>query len=398
MGAQRSGRASSAILTLLNPGGDVFPYTVNANAPFTPGGTYIYVRPDLKTTAVNQWNVVVQRQLGNDWLVSATYSGSQSSHLWGSFQANPAVYIPGTYAAGQYGLTNPGPCSTTINQNSRRLFTLNNYPGNGAYGFVEALDDGGTSSYNGLILAVQKRLSKGLSASVNYTWSHCIGDLSIGNSTGNAGAGYAIPNNRRYDRSNCQSNEIGGTFSSDRRHIFNSTIVYETPKLSNARLSMFASGWKVAGIYRATSAPWLTVSLSTDVALNGDSAANQRPVQILQNPLCANPGPNCWINKAAFAIPAAGTLSAMGRDNVPGPATSEIDLAVSREFRIREGHWLEFRAESFNLPNSYRAGVAGQTGNAGGAGVSTTFGTGTFGQVVNAQDPRILQMALKYSF
>jgi hypothetical protein len=334
---------------------------------------------------------VMQRQFGNDWLVSATYSGSQSSHLWGSFQVNPAVVVPCANGV----VTS---CNSTGNQNSRRLFTLNNYPGAAAYGYVEALDDGGTSSYNGLILAVQKRLSKGLSTSINYTWSHCIGDLSIGNSTGNAGAGYAIPNNRRYDRSNCQSNEIGGTFSSDRRHIFNATVVYQTPKLSNARLSLFASGWKVAGIYRATSAPWLTVTLPTDVALNGDSAANQRPVQLLGNVLCSNPGPDCWLNKAAFATPAPGTLSPMGRDNVQGPATSEIDLAVSREFRIREGHSLEFRAESFNLPNSYRAGVAGQTGNAGGSGVSTTFGTATFGQVVSAMDPRILQMALKYTF
>jgi hypothetical protein len=381
-----------------NPGANIFPYTVNADAPFTPGGTYIYVAPNLKTTMVNQWNVVMQRQFGNDWLVSATYSGSESAHVWGSFQANPAVYIPGTCTAGQFGLAAPGACSTTANQNFRRLFTLNNYPGNAAYGYVEALDDGGTSSYNGLILAVQKRLSKGLSTSVNYTWSHCIGDVSIGNSTGNAGAGYAIPNNRRYDRSNCQSNEIGGTFSSDRRHIFNSTVVYQTPRLANARLSLLASGWKIAGIYRATSAPWLTVSLSTDVALNGDSAASQRPVQILANPLCANRGPTCWINRAAFAIPPTGTLSATGRSNVQGPATSTIDLAVSREFRIREGHSLEVRGESFNLPNSYRAGVSGQTGNAGGAGVSTTFGTPTFGQVVNALDPRIIQLALKYQF
>jgi hypothetical protein len=73
-------------------------------------------------------------------------------------------------------------------------------------------------------------------------------------------------------------------------------------------------------------------------------------------------------------------------------------VGVSREFRIREGHRLQVRAEAFNLSNSYRAGVSGQTGNAGGPGLSTVLGTPTFGQVVSAQDPRILQMALKYSF
>ncbi len=49
---------------------------------------------DLKTTAVNQWNFVLQRQFGNDWLVSATYIGSESSHLWDSFQVNPALVLP----------------------------------------------------------------------------------------------------------------------------------------------------------------------------------------------------------------------------------------------------------------------------------------------------------------
>ena len=94
----------------------------------------------------------------------------------------------------------------------------------------------------------------------NYTWSHCIGDLSIGDSTGNAGQGLAIPNNRRYDRSNCQSNEIGGTFSSDRRQIFNLTVVYQTPKLSNAWANRSFRTGKLAPIYSFKSAYWVSAS------------------------------------------------------------------------------------------------------------------------------------------
>jgi hypothetical protein len=50
---------------------------------------------------------------------------------------------------------------------------------------------------------------------------------------------------------------------------------------------------------RATSAYWITPYLSSDIALNGDTN-NERPVQILQNPLCANLGPACGINPKAF--------------------------------------------------------------------------------------------------
>jgi hypothetical protein len=386
-----------------NPGGNIYPYTPDKNAPFAPAGTYIFLPPNLKTPEVNQWNLVVQRQLGKDWLVSATYIGSESEHLWDSYQVNPAIYVPGTCTAGQYGLAVAGPCSTTANQNYRRSFVVNKYPGTlfatgaPAFGYVDSFDSGATSSYNGLLLAVQKRLSKGLSMGANYTWSHCIGDLSIGDSTGNAGQGLANPNNRRYDRSNCQSNEIGGTFSSDRRHIFNLTVVYQTPKWSDHWANALLSDWKVAGIYRFTSAYWITPYLSSDVALNGDSA-NERPVQVLSNPLCANPGPSCYINPKAYANPAPGTLSATGRNNVPGPTFFNIDLDVSREFTIREGYRFEVRAEAFNLTNSLRAGISLPSLQAGGSGVNTTFGTPTFGQIISAQDPRILQLAMKFSF
>ncbi len=391
-----------------DPGGNIFPYAANANAPFAAGGTYIAIPPQLKATASNQWNLTLQRQFGNDWLVSAQYIGSETAHLLDSYQLNPAVYTPGTCTAGQYGLTKAGPCSTTGNQNYRRVFVLDGYPGtlepNGTptFGYVDTFDDGGTASYNGLLLAVTKRLSKGLLMNANYTWSHCIGDLNIGDSTGNAGAGYVEPGNRRLDRGNCQSNEIGGTFSSDRRQIFNLTVVYRTPKLSNAWASRALSDWVVTGIYHATSAYWLTVSLSTDVALTG--ATVERPVQILQNPLCSNPGPapSCWINPAAFASPATGTLSAMGKDNIPGPAFWNFDLALAKEFAIHEKHRIEFRAEAFNLTNSFRAGVPYTPGAAGlaagGPGVGLTYGTPTFGQITSALDPRIMQLALRYIF
>ena len=385
-----------------NPGGNVFPYTVDKNAPFVTSGTYIFPNQSLKTTAVNQWNLVVQRQFGNDWLVNVSYVGSESSHLWSSFQANPAVFIPVTCQAGDYGLPAAGLCSPANNSNSvsRRLFTINKYPGNKYYGYLEQLDTGGTGSYHGLVLAVTKRLSKGLLISTNYAWSHCISDLSIGDSTGNAGAGMLIPGNRRYDRSNCQSNEIGGTFSSDRRHIFNATLVYEVPRFSNRGLSMLASGWKFAEIFRTTSAYLVTPSLSSDVSLTTASAAIQRPVQVLQDPLCPNPGPgpSCWINKDAFKSPDLGTLSPMGRNNIPGPRLWTFDTALSREFRLREQGRLEVRAEAFNLTNSMRPGISLPSLQAGASGLGLTFGSATFGQIISSMDPRIVQLAAKFSF
>ena len=73
-------------------------------------------------------------------------------------------------------------------------------------------------------------------------------------------------------------------------------------------------------------------------------------------------------------------------------------MALSREFRIREGYRFEVRGEAFNLTNSFRAGISLPSLQAGASGINTTFGTPTFGQVTSALDPRILQMAMKFSF
>jgi hypothetical protein len=136
------------------------------------------------------------------------------------------------------------------------------------------------------------------------------------------------------------------------------------------------------------------------VSLTTDSAANQRPVQILQNPLCPNPGPapSCWINPNAFATPALGTLSGTGRNNIPGPGFWQFDTAISREFRVRELGALEFRAEAFNVTNSMRPGISLPSLQSGASGLGLTIGTPTFGTITSALDPRILQLAMKFSF
>src|SRR5262249_44260103 len=155
-------------------------------------------------------------------------------------------------------------------------------------------------------------------------------------------------------------------------------------------LRTMVTGWQAAGIYRAQSAPWLTVNMPMPAGDRQLSGINgQRPLQLLPNTLCSNPTASCWINSAAFALPALGALSTMNRGNVPGPAFWQFDLALTRNFRIRERQKLQVRGEAFNLTNSFRAGVVPPSLLAGGSGVSTTLGTQTFGQISSALDPRV---------
>ena len=380
------------------PGGNFFPVAFSANAPFTPGGTYVAVQPNMKATTVYSWNLAIQRQLTNTWFVSATYAGTETEHLWVSYQLNPAVIVPNT-AGTPLGTCPKGVttgCNSTTNTSQRRVISLLN-PALGKYfGPVDQFDSSGTASYNALILLAHHTLAKNVSIDANYTWSHCIGDATQASTVGGAQAGLLEPDNRHFDRGNCQTGTLGGTFGLDRRQIVNLTVVAQSPTFSNRALRAAGTGWTLAGSWRASSGGFLTPTYSTDFQLSG--TGGQRPNQILADPLCPNPGPSCWINPKAFAQPAYGTLGDLGRSNVPGPAFWEIDMSLSRDFRLREHMSFQLRADAFNLTNSYRAGVPSGLLTFGGSGVTTTVNSAQFGQILTAADPRIMQVAAKFVF
>ena len=94
-----------------------------------------------------------------------------------------------------------------------------------------------------------------------------------------------------------------------------------------------------------------------------------------------------FLNPAAFAQPALGTLGNVGRNSVAGPTSWQFDAALSRVFQFRESQRLEFRAEAFNLTNSFRPNNP-----------NSSINNNLFGQIRTAKDPRILQFALKYVF
>ncbi len=379
-------------------GGNFFPVAFSANAPFTPAGTYVAVQPDLKATTVYTWNLGIQRQIRNDWLVSATYVGSETAHLWVSYQLNPATLVPNT-AGTALGTCPKGVvagCDSTTNTQQRRVISLLS-PANGALlGPVDQFDSSGTVSYNGLILATQTRFGKNLNLNANYTWSHCIGDSTQASTVGSAQAGLLDPNNRRFDRGNCQTPTLAGTQGLDRRQIVNFTAVAQSPTFANRTLRLIGSGWMLSGSWRATTGGFLTATVTTDRQLSG--TANQRPNQVLADPLCADPSASCWINPAAFATPAFGTLGNLGRSNIPGPGFWEIDMALSRDFRIHEAQTLEIRGEAFNLTNSFRAGIASGASAGSQTATLTQQNAAQFGQILNALDPRILQVAMKFVF
>jgi hypothetical protein len=363
------------------PGGDPFPRpygkSVGPDAAWPLAGLVSALDYDTPTMQVAQWNLSLQNQIGSDWLVSASYLGNHSTHLWSNQQINPAVFLglgPCTLAGIQYAT-----CSTTANTDQRRRFSLEN-PAVGQYfGFVNHLEAGGTASYNGLLLSVQRRAARGITVSGNYTWSHCITDpgerIQFSTSANNS---WTNPDDRHFDRGNCF------VLATDRRHLFNLSAVAETPEFSNRALRSVGSGWRFSPIVKLLSGGYMSVTTNQDRALTGIAA--QRVNQLMANPY-GNKSFNNYLNPAAFALPALGTLGNAGMGSIRGPGTWQFDLAVSRTFPVGETQKLDFRAEAFNVTNSFRMNEP-----------TLNLNSNTFGQVTSARDPRIMQFALKYAF
>jgi hypothetical protein len=364
------------------PGGSPYPLAFGPNAVFLPQATYLTVPQGIKHAYIEQWNISVQKQIGTTWLASASYMGNLGLHENQGHEGNPAVYIPGASCVIN-GVTYT-PCSSVSNTNQRRLLALEN-PTQGAYfSNIEAVDSNGTRSYNGMILSIQRRAAKGVAVLANYTWSHCI---DFQNTTNTNTVQTWDLNRLSHDRGNCEL---------DRRHNFNLSTVYQTPQFSSRTTRLLASGWQISGIVSILSGPWLTVLSGNDNALT--ATGDQFPNAVLPSPYAPNRGGlNQWLNPAAFAQPALGTYGNMGPASVVGPGGVNIDVALARLFKIRERMSVMIRAEAFNVVNHVNPGdPTGGQGRPG--GVDLTLTDGNFGKILTTNDPRIMQVAMKFVF
>jgi len=367
------------------------------NIPFPLSGQFVNSPlTNFHPTYENQWNLSVQRQIGNDWLLSANYVGNSTIHMLTGENVNPAVFIPGVGDAngnctynGQIAAFTVSPgtaCSTVGNQQIRRRLSLQNAANGQYYGPIGQIDDGGTATYHGLFLSAQKRVSHGVTAQANYTWSHCIGDVYNGNASS---TGVVPPDNRRLYRGNCAGIDL--------RHQFVLNMVVTTPKFSNSTLRMMAGNWQVAPILQIKSAGQFSVFTGTDQALT--TVANQSPVLVKLNPYPSEQTFDNWIDRSAFAPAPLGTYGNVGYNSFKGPGVFQLNMALSRTFSLGEKRSIQLRGEAFNLPNH----VNGTFGSPGSINLnSTNFGritqdiSGNGGLLPG--DYRVIQLALKLAF
>ena len=295
------------------------------------------------TPYLQSWNLTIERDLGGQSAVELSYTGSKGTHLNRIFNLNQPYRSAATAP----------------------IFPVP-YPGWGNinyYGFYF------NSIYNGATATFRRRFSHNLFYRASYVYAKSIDSGSQLGTLGqvpSAAYGMQDPRNFRLER---------GRSDWDIGHSFTTSFSWSVP--AHNRL---LRGWEVAGTGTARTGAPITPMVSN---INANLGEAVRPNRIGTGKL-ANPTPDRWFDPRAFPVVPDGsfTFGASGRDILDRPGTIQFNLALDRNFTIRERSKLQIRWEMFNALNHANFGAPVYFVNQPNAGTITS-----------AADPRLMQLA-----
>ena len=349
-------------ITLANP----FPAIPSTSGPPPTDGsiTLASVNPDFKTPIQQEWTFNIQRQVTASTVFEIGYMGSKGTHQYSQININQP---------------HPQPAGTTTAQ----VQALRPYPG---FNQIVYRQTSGNSNYESFETKLQKRYSRGIAATVAYTWAKSIDEALPGIQATVGGENFP------QDSYNF-AGSMRGLSQLDLRHRLVANLIAEIPLgkghkfLANGFVSSIVGGWQLANILTVQSGRPLFVSMGSTQISNTLSPADRPNVVAGCNP---NDGPQTiaqWFTTSCFTTPAIGTFGDEGRNNVIGPGLFNLDTSLSRILLWRERIRLQIRAETFNTLNHPNWGAP-----------ATTVGTSSFGTITSALDPRNVQFGLKLSY
>jgi hypothetical protein len=336
-----------------------FPGTTTppSNVAFPVGANQEVFAPDFRNGYVQSWNLTVEREVAYGFVARASYAASKGTRLLVKREINPAVYAPG---------------ATTATTNARRLM-----PTVGSIALYEPVSN---STFHALQLSAERRFANGFSMSANYQWGKAIDDSSAVKGTG-------ITRTNPYDQTFDK-----GPADFDKRHVFNMSGLWELPIRFESRLTnALIGGWSLNGIASLWSGYPFTVTSGVDNARTG--TGNQR-ADLIGDPYF--PGDRTraekieeWLRRSAFRPGGAtlGTFGNLGRNTFRGPGYASVDLGLFKRFALTEQVAATLRFEAFNAFNRVNL-----------QGPNSTQNNGNFMRTTGAEDPRILQLALRLTF
>ena len=411
-----------------------------------------------KDSRVYRWSLTLQQDLGRGMSISAGYTGSRGTHLWGQTEANSNQWVG-------YPLPPTGDKIFPIQTSDRSKGCLAGntldacaapFAGlvNPFFSELRLQNADNDSYYHGLAIGFNQKRSHGLEYSFSYNWSK-----SIDTGSGVTSSGENLPQSQRgmfyWDLGRKR-----GLSAFDIRNNVSMNYSYLLPgQTLKGFTGAIAGGWQLNGILTLTGGHplWLGSSPTiTKNAIGGNNSgsAENNPVNLVSgsntnpivdsrdavfyyNPLnflpadCTGFGPN-YAGKSlqqiqqmiaadlaatpAIPVPAIcapgdpqyhpGHFGNLGRDTMISPGLANMDISVQKNFRVTENQKLQFRAEAFNLFNRVNLSNPGTTPySSSDVPSSAAFGVPTTncannGCQISSTDlrPRTLQLGLKYTF
>jgi Carboxypeptidase regulatory-like domain len=418
-------------------------------ASFRPMLLYGDFQPHMRTQYSAQYNLNIERQLAQNLVLQVGYVGSQGHRLLASHDinaANPQTCLDiialannNPNSVSSYGA--PGSCGPFLEDNQFTVTlpasngsllpngfhlpqggtiaasgqTLNfvglrpysspncnpvtGGPGNGCpadgvpvFTNIFAEDTIAASAYNSFQTSLEKRFSHGLQMQAAYTFSKSLDWASSFEETVNP--------------FNYKASRALSLFNSAQRFVINYYWDLPVPKYSGFKGKVL-DDWSMSGIIQFQSGFPIRIQTQNDNELisslfflgaGAPQMAGKTP-QILNaktlthadGTSCAgSPASDCahrYLNLGQFSDPTLGTFATTPRSICCGPGENQWDITFSKRVTLTEAKYFQFRADIFNLFNKTQ--FVNPDGN---------FSNTTFGQVLQARDPRAVQFALKFYF
>jgi hypothetical protein len=382
------------------------------------GTTYFWQNSDSgRPPEIYSWNFDVQHQLPKNLVASAGYSGSRGVHLssfilninqmdpkyftqYGRDLLNASITSPAAVAAG-IPLPYPG-FTGTVAQALKPYPQWGNIVTSG--GQPSSIGErAGNSTYNAMVLKLDKRYSSGLTLLSTYVLSKMFSDTDSAQIGGLSSGTLAMDHyNRHLEKS---------LSADDQTHVFREAFTYELPVGKGKRWALngatdkFLGGWGFAGFFEYASGVPLIVAPGVTSVPGG--AGNRVLINSYDNwraPVSGSkfdPFKDVWWNKAAFGVDSNGNQLTQTQIQYYGFGNStrynpksrspwflNENLTLSKNIDITERVKAVLRFEAFNLFNRVRMGSPDSTVT------SASFG------LVRAQgnDPRRMQFAAKIVF
>lgn len=326
---------------------------------FPPGLIFIGWGEDFKSPSAQHFNVSWQQEIGGRLGAEVGYVGSRGKNLPIFMEVNPGVYTAGQVAPGA------------------RLFP--------AFSLVRPTFSEAKSWYDSLQASLRMRETRGMSFLVSYTMGHAVDHVSGLNIGGDSRPVLPVTIGDEASVERALEFEKGDALF-DVRHRFVVSFNAELPGPSDGAMRYLLGGWQVNGIVQAqTGFPFTVIDPITSIRY-----LTNRP------DVTCDPNDNAphtvdqWFDTSCFTRRPVARTAEPGnqeRNTVRGPGFARTDLSFFKNVPLVAAHRLQFRVEMFNLFNQTRFSNPGNQ-----------IGTATFGRVTTAEDGRIVQLALKYSF